>query len=215
VDGNVERVTARLFAITEELPGAKRQIAAMAARLGEQNAAVARPSDFAQALFDLGAGLCTPTSPACALCPWRGDCSGRAQGIAASLPRKAPKKPRPVRHGVHFLVQDEAGRILLRRRPPEGLFGGMVELPGTPWRADPWEENEALQLAPISAAWQRKGQVQHGLTHFELRINVYAAMVERVEAEDGYLCLPDQLANEALASVMRRCVEIGLNFFLL
>ena len=120
VDGNVERVTARIFAIKQPLPAAKPAIAAGAARLGEDPAAQARPSDFTQALFDLGATICTPIAPACVLCPWQSNCEARAQGIAADLPRKAPKRARPLRHGVHFWLIDAAGNVLLRRRPPRG-----------------------------------------------------------------------------------------------
>ena len=129
VDGNVERVTSRLFAIETPLPAAKPAMAAAAARLGQDKAAQARASDFAQALFDLGATICT-RAPACALCPWAKPCLARAAGIADSLPRKAPKKTRPVRHGAQFWLTDASGQVLLRRRPPKGLLGGMTELPG-------------------------------------------------------------------------------------
>ena len=136
VDGNVERVVARLFAVDEQLPKAKPLLRELAARLGDHPAARARPSDFAQALFDLGATVCTPATPACALCPWMADCAGRRAGIAAELPRRAAKRERPRGHGVHFWLTDADDNVLLRRRPPEGLLGGMTELPGTDWRAD-------------------------------------------------------------------------------
>ena len=208
VDGNVERVVARLFAIEAPLPAAKPAIAAAAAAgLGADPAAMARPSDFAQALFDLGATICTPAIPACALCPWLTECAGRRAGIAASLPRKAEKKLRPVRHGVHFWLTDAAGRVLLRRRPPEGLFGGMTELPGTPWRTESWTIAEALAHAPMSAAWRPAGQVRHGLTHFELVLDLFAARVERIEAV-GFLRPADALADEALPALMRKCVRM-------
>ncbi len=207
VDGNVERVAARLFAIEAPLPAAKPAIAAAAAGLGADPAAMARPSDFAQALFDLGATICTPAVPACALCPWLTECAGRRAGIAASLPRKAEKKLRPVRHGVHFWLTDATGRVLLRRRPPEGLFGGMTELPGTPWRTESWTIAEALAHAPMSAAWRPAGQVRHGLTHFELVLDLFAARVERIEV-DGFLRPADALADEALSSLMRKCVRM-------
>ncbi len=208
VDGNVERVAARVFALTEALPAGKRALDAAAARLGEDTAAQARPSDFAQALFDLGATICTPTSPACALCPWRAGCEGHRQGIAATLPRKQAKKPRPLRHGVQFWLLDAAGRVLLRRRPPRGLLGGMTELPGTPWREVPWSAAEALEHAPMRANWRDLGQIQHGFTHFELHLAVFSAQVSTVQAE-GWLCPVDALADEALPSVMRKCVRLG------
>jgi A/G-specific adenine glycosylase len=206
VDGNVERVAARIFAIADPLPGSKPAIHEAAARLGDDPAARARPSDFAQALFDLGAGICTPTKPACALCPWREACRGHRQGIAAELPRKAARPVRPLRHGAHFWLTDRAGQVLLRRRPPRGLLGGMTELPGTPWRAETWSEAEALALAPMAAAWRPVGEVRHGFTHFELRLSLYAADVPRIDAE-GFLRPAAALAGEALPSVMRKCVR--------
>ncbi len=204
VDGNVERVAARVFAIEAPLPGAKAAIAAAAARLGMDDTARARPSDFAQALFDLGATICTPASPACALCPWMAGCAGHRQGIAAALPRKAPKKLRPLRHGAHFWLTD--GRhVLLRRRPPRGLLGGMTELPGTPWRAEAWTQADAFFHAPMPTLWRPAGEVRHGFTHFELRIALFAALVERIEGE-GFLHPVEALQAAALPSVMRKCV---------
>jgi A/G-specific adenine glycosylase len=208
VDGNVERVVSRLFAIDVPLPAGKLPIRAHAARLMDDAAARARPSDFAQALFDLGAGTCTVTAPNCMLCPWSEGCAARALGIAAELPRRAPKPSRPIRYGVHFWLTDADGRVLLRRRPESGLLGGTTELPGTVWRAAPWSEAEALAAAPMPAEWRSAGEVRHGLTHFELRIGVFAARVARVEA-DGFLCPVVELHDQPLASVMRKCVRMA------
>ncbi len=208
VDGNVERVVSRLFAIEAPLPAGKAPIRAQAARLMEDAAARARPSDFAQALFDLGAGVCTATSPNCVLCPWSDGCAARALGIAASLPRRAPKPLRPIRYGVHFWLTDGAGRVLLRRRPESGLLGGTTALPGTVWRSEPWGEAEAMAAAPMPAAWRPVGEVRHGLTHFELRIAVLAARVGRIAAE-GFLCPVAELHDQALASVMRKCAQLA------
>ncbi len=209
IDGNVERVTARLFAIAEPLPAAKPAIAAAATRLGAQPLAQAQPSDFAQALFDLGATVCTPTSPACGVCPWMAVCEGRRAGIAAGLPRKAAKAARPVRHGVHFWLTDAQGGVLLRRRPPRGLLGGMTELPGTPWRATVWPEPEWRQHVPMQATWRAAGQIRHGFTHFELYLDVFAASVTAIQAE-GFVRAAAALAAEALPSVMRKCVAAAL-----
>jgi A/G-specific adenine glycosylase len=213
VDGNVERVVARLFAIEQPMPGAKPAIREAAARLGADPAAHARPSDFAQALFDLGASLCTPAAPGCALCPWIASCAARRLGIQASLPRKSPKKDRPVRYGVHFWLTDDRQTVLLRTRPYKGLLGGMTELPGTPWRDTPWTIDEALtvapmQLAPIKPAWRAAGQVRHGFTHFELILEVLAAHVPAIEA-DGFAQALDALDDAALPSVMRKCVRMA------
>ena len=208
VDGNVERVVARLFAVTEELPAAKPRLRALAAQLGDQPVARARPSDFLQALFDLGATVCTPATPTCALCPWMVNCGGSRAGIARDLPRRAEKRARPLRHGVHFWLTDADGNVLLRRRPPEGLLGGMTELPGTEWRGAPWTLDEALALAPMEAEWRAAGEVRHGFTHFELTIHLYAARVPRIVA-DGYQRPATTLAGEALPSVMRKCVRMA------
>jgi A/G-specific adenine glycosylase len=205
VDGNVERVVARLFAIERALPAAKPALREAAAGLGADAAARARPADFVQALFDLGATICTPATPACGLCPWMRACAGRRRGIAPDLPRKAPKPARPVRHGVHFWLQDAGGHVLLRRRPPKGLLGGMIELPGTPWRAERWNAHEALAHAPMPASWRDAGAVRHGFTHFELHLALYAAIVPRIDG-DGFVRPVTTLAGEALPSLMRKCV---------
>ena len=202
IDGNVERVMSRLGAITTPLPHSKKLIAALGAKLATQPAAIACPSEAAQALFDLGATICTPAAPACALCPWRPCCAGHALGIQSSLPRKIPKPIRPVRHGAHFYVADHAGHVLLRRRPPSGLLGGMMELPGTEWRIDPWPAGEALAHAPHTAEWQSAGQVRHVFTHFELRIDIYAA-----SASAGETLTDPHLA--ALPSLMQKCLALG------
>jgi A/G-specific adenine glycosylase len=208
VDGNVERVVARLFSVTDPMPRAKPVLRAHAAALGADKAAEARPSDFAQALFDLGATICTPAAPACALCPWMADCTGRQAGIARGLPRKAEKRARPLRHGVHFWLADDAGNVLLRRRPATGLLGGMTELPGTEWRTEPWQAADALLHAPMRADWTPAGQVRHGFTHFELTIDLFAARVPRIDAH-GFVCPMAALPDEALPSVMRKCVRMA------
>ncbi len=208
VDGNVERVVARLFAVGQELPKAKPALRRLAAALGQDPAAQERPSDFAQALFDLGATVCTPAAQACALCPWMAECAGRRAGIAGELPRRSPKRERPQRHGVHFWLTDQDGNVLLRRRPPDGLLGGMTELPGTEWRATPWEPAEALCLAPMPAVWQAAGRVRHGFTHFELTLELFAARVPRIEGR-GFARPISALADEALPSVMRKCVRMA------
>jgi A/G-specific adenine glycosylase len=209
VDGNVERVTARLAAIEDPLPAAKPRLTALAAGFMADPAARARPGDFAQALFDLGATICTPRSPACALCPWQAGCTARRAGIAADLPRKSPKPARPLRHGAHFLLTDDAGRLLLRRRPPKGLLGGMLEVPGTPWRAVPWPEAEAFAHAPAEAPWRRlPGVARHGFTHFELEMALFAAALPSGCAPPGEWQSP-HAARLAVPSVMRRLLDLA------
>ena len=209
VDGNVERVAARVFAIDTPLPAARPAIAAAAARLGEDPDAQARPADFTQALFDLGATVCTPRNPACALCPWRDACRGRTAGDPARLPVKAPKRARPVRFGAVFFLLDGNGTLLLRRRAATGLLGGMLELPGTEWREAPWPQDTALAEAPQQADWSRAGQATHGFTHFELRLDVYAASVCAFTGA-GLPHAVATLGDVALPTAMRRCVDVGL-----
>lgn len=209
VDGNVERVASRLFAIEAPLPASKPLLREAAARLGGDPDARARPSDFAQALFDLGAGVCTPAAPGCAVCPWIEFCAARKIGIQASLPRKLAKKARPVRYGVHFWLTDARGGVLLRTRPYAGLLGGMTELPGTEWRDTPWTVAEALEFAPITADWLGGGQVRHGFTHFELIIDVMRARVPVIQAE-GFVHPLGKLEEVALPSVMQKCVRVGM-----
>jgi A/G-specific adenine glycosylase len=211
VDGNVERVVARLAAEATPLPAAKPRLAALAAGFMADPAARARPGDFAQALFDLGATLCTPRTPACALCPWRGGCAAQRAGIQATLPRKAPKPVRPLRHGAHFLLRDAEGQVLLRRRPPRGLLGGMLELPGTPWRDTPWAEAEALALAPLAGpAWRAvPGLARHGFTHFELEMRLFTATVPAIgAAAQGLEARPLATAEAALPTVMRKLLAL-------
>ncbi|GAO00505.1 DNA glycosylase A/G-specific MutY [Komagataeibacter xylinus NBRC 13693] len=216
VDGNVERVTARLFAMTDPLPGSRKAIARQAMTLNADRAAIARPSDFAQALFDLGAGVCTPRTPACVLCPWREACAGNRQGIAATLPCRAPKVARPVRHGVHFCMVDAAGGILLVRRPEKGLLGGMMGLPGPHWRDAAWPQAEALDHAPtaprLRAKWQQVGQVKHVFTHFTLIVDVYAARISAFPNSlvgQGGLIHYGNDVDVALPTLMRKCVELA------
>ena len=207
VDTNVERVTARLFAVAKPLPGSRPAVAALAERLGEDGPARQRPSDFAQALFDLGATVCTPSNPACTLCPWTAACQARRLGLQDTLPRRTPKPARPVRHGVQFWLQDCSGQVLLHRRPPQGLLGGMLALPGTDWRQQPWTEAEALPYAPQPADWRLAGQARHGFTHFELLMDVLIATVPRIRS-DGIVRAAAGIEAE-LPTAMRRCVAVA------
>jgi A/G-specific adenine glycosylase len=208
VDGNVERVVARLFAVERPLPAAKPQLRRLAAQLGADPDAAAAPADFAQALFDLGATVCTPAQPRCMVCPWLAHCAGREAGTAAALPKRLTRRERPMRHGVHFWLADATGNVLLRRRPRDGLLGGMAELPGTEWRATPWPTDEALARAPMPAEWRPAGTVLHGFTHFALAIDLFAARVDRIEAE-GFQRPIASLGSEALPSLMWKCVRMA------
>jgi A/G-specific adenine glycosylase len=176
LDGNIERVLSRVFAIETPLPRSKPELRKLAEAVTPQQ----RPGDFAQAMMDLGATLCTPRNPDCLLCPLQSRCAAFRRGIAAELPRKAAKAARPVRHTVAFLLQRHDGAVLLRRRPPEGLLGGMLEVPSAPWRDTPWQAGEALAHAPLGLDWlPLNGNAAHVFTHFELKI---AALLGRVDA---------------------------------
>jgi A/G-specific adenine glycosylase len=171
-----------------------------------------RPGDFAQGLMDLGATVCLPRKPRCPACPLRAGCAAQAAGTAESLPRRAPKKPRPTRRGVAFWTLDPAGRILLRRRPETGLLGGMMELPGSDWRETPWAPSEARRQAPAAADWTRlSGLVRHTFTHFHLELTVWAGRATDPGAVEGRWVALDDLAGEALPSVMRKVVGHALS----
>src|ERR1700761_8818738 len=171
VDGDIERVVSRLFAVEEALPQAKPLIRELASTLlGESRAGCS-----AQALMDLGASICTPKKPACALCPLNEECTARAQGTQESFPRKAPKKSGELRHGAAFVVT-RGDELLVRSRPEKGLLGGMTEVPVSDWGADQ-DDKAALQQAPELKGvtrWHRKaGVVTHVFTHFPLELVVY------------------------------------------
>jgi A/G-specific adenine glycosylase len=206
MDGNWERVVARLFAVETPLPAAKPELKRLAAGLVPER----RAGDFAQAMMDLGATICTPAKPRCLLCPLSSLCGAYRLGIAETLPARAPKAERPVRHGWIYYAARPDRAVLLRRRPPKGLLGGMMELPGTPWRAEPWTESEALAHAPVGAEWRRlKGQVGHTFTHFHLELVVLAGRSE-APAPEGHRWAPaERLGDEALPSLMRKVLRKG------
>nr|WP_306296466.1 A/G-specific adenine glycosylase [Acidomonas methanolica] len=207
VDGNVERVTARVFNVQDPLPGARRILAQLAERLNEEREAKARPGDFAQALFDLGATICTPRNPACGLCPWREDCAGAKAGDPAALPRRAPKAARPQRFGTCFAILDRQDAIWLRRRPESGLLGGMTELPGTPWRDTGWTAEDAAAYCPFPGRFRELAMINHVFTHFSLQLTVMFGRVARFDArQEGFSCALSMIGAQALPSVMRKTI---------
>jgi len=204
VDGNVERVMARLFAEEAPLPGVKPVLRRLAATLTPAR----RAGDYAQAVMDLGATICTPQKPKCILCPWREACRARALGIAPSLPGRAPKGPKPLKRGVAFWAVRANGTVLLRRRPEKGLLGGMMEVPSTAWRKAAWTVEEARRAAPVAAKWRLvPGIVRHGFTHFDLELTVLAgqARSESPEASGKWVAL-DALDSQALPTLMKKIV---------
>jgi len=168
VDGNVERVMARLYAVETPLPGAKPELK----RLAETLVTADRPGDWAQALMDLGAMVCTPSSPACLICPASDVCQARATGAPQTYPRRDARPDRPRRYGAAYVLTS-GDRVALVRRPVKGLLGGMLGLPTSDWRAAPWLDAEAIAAAPIAAAWKPAGGIRHVFTHFALDLRVF------------------------------------------
>lgn len=211
VDGNIERVISRLFAVEEELPQAKPRIQQLAATL----LADSRAGDSAQALMDLGASICTPKKPACSLCPLNEDCTARVLGTQETFPRKAAKKSGTLRRGAAFVVT-RGSELLVRSRPEKGLLGGMTEVPGSDWLAgqdDATAKQQAPELKGLSR-WQRKvGVVTHVFTHFPLELVVYTAKAEaHARAPSGMRWVPiATLAGEALPNVMRKAIAHALD----
>ncbi|MFE3835805.1 A/G-specific adenine glycosylase [Rhodobacteraceae bacterium PA1-206B] len=194
VDGNVERVMARLFAVETPLPDARPELTALAARLTPRQ----RPGDHAQAVMDLGATICTPKSPACGICPLRTPCAARARGLAAELPRKRAKPAKPVRAGVVWALLTPRG-WLMERRPARGLLGGMPGFPGDGW-------DGAGGPAPAEADWREAGAFRHTFTHFHLDLRVLAAFGEanplRGEIMPG-------LDPQSLPTLMRKAHDLA------
>ena len=167
VDGNVLRVMARLHGIETPLPAGIPELRSLAAALSGTH----RPGHVAQALMDLGATVCRPRRPACLVCPWRPACHAHLTGQAERLPRSPPRRERPLRRGLAFLLARPDGAILFRRRPSGGLLGGLHELPSSPWREGPLDVERALAHAPSPASWDlHPGTIRHGFTHFVLEL---------------------------------------------
>jgi A/G-specific adenine glycosylase len=209
VDGNVERVVARLFGVTTPLPAARRELTDLAAGLTPRR----RPGDYAQAMMDLGAMICSPRRPACALCPVVGECAAYAAGDPEALPRRAPKPDRPTRRGVAFWTVRADGSVLLRRRPEKGLLGGMMEVPSTDWREAGWTVAAALPTAPVASEWRAlPGVVRHSFTHFHLELTVLAARVANGDGdrEGGVWARLDRLGDYALPTLMKKVVDHAL-----
>jgi A/G-specific adenine glycosylase len=209
VDANVERVVARLYAIETPLPRGKAEIRAGAEALTPGR----RAGDLAQAMMDLGATVCVPGKPRCAVCPVARFCGGQARGIAAALPLRAPRKAKPLRRGVAFWIERPDGAVLLRRRKEKGLLGGMMEVPSTEWRESPVADGEARRLAPLKARFRPlSGAVRHEFTHFKLELDVLLGRAgAAARAPAGALWCPvDRLGDHALPTVMKKIARRAL-----
>ncbi|MET0747232.1 MAG: A/G-specific adenine glycosylase, partial [Rhizobium sp.] len=202
MDGNVERVISRLYAIATPLPAAKPLMKQKVVLLTP----AVRPGDFAQAMMDLGATICTPKRPACSLCPFNGSCEALAMHDPEHFPVKAAKKAKPIRQGAAFVAVNGDGEILLRRRIDSGLLGGMTEVPTTAWTAR-IDGETGSDAAPFAADWQACGTVVHVFTHFELRLSIFRASVdERSGTNDGWWEPVTNLDAQALPTVMKKAI---------
>ncbi|GAB4143076.1 MAG: A/G-specific adenine glycosylase [Sphingomonadales bacterium] len=205
VDGNVERVMARLFRVAQPLPAAKPQLHAHAASLTPRR----RPGDYAQAVMDLGATICTPRAPQCPQCPWAYACQARQAGDAQRYPQKTPKPPRPQRQGVIFWLETD-GAVLLCRRPAKGLLGGMTALPSSDW-ATGLEFKEALAQAPAEASWRLlPGAVEHVFTHFALTLRLAHAVLPGGPRPEGLWTPRDAVLEQGLPSVFAKAARHAL-----
>jgi len=207
VDGNVERVITRLYAIETPLPDSKTEINARAADLVPKQ----RAGDYAQALMDLGATVCTPRNPSCVICPFVGDCQAQARGLTEELPRRAPKALKPTRRGLAFVLSRKDGAVLLRKRPTKGLLGGMDEVPSSDWREGKFSLADAMKQAPVPAKWTvLEGGVRHTFTHFHLELAVAYATATTAGlaklAPGSAWCTIDQMGERALPTVMRKVI---------
>ncbi len=200
VDGNIERVMARLYDVHTPLPVAKPELTALAATLTPQD----RAGDYAQAVMDLGATICTPKSPACGICPWSSACKARVNGTAADLPKRAPKTRKPTRYGIAYIARRNDGAWLLERRPDKGLLGGMLGWPGAEWGAKP------VAQPPLKADWQTlPAEVRHTFTHFHLRLTVQVATVAGGIPDTGHFLPADQFSPDDLPTVMRKAYDLA------
>lgn len=216
VDGNVVRVLARLHGVTDALPGARRRLDVLASKMASAH----RPGDFAQALMDLGATVCSPRAPSCDRCPWIKACLAHGAGNPESYPVKGPKKIKQTRRGVAFWMVRRDGAVLLRRRPEKGLLGGMMEVPSTEWRDAAWSVAEATVQAPADGPWRPlPGVVRHTFTHFHLELMVLAADIDgagvarvaEVARVNWVWSPPDGFSAHALPSVMKKIVRHALS----
>jgi len=205
VDGNIERVTARLFRIETPLPAGKAEIKARAVDITPTH----RPGDFAQAMMDLGATVCLPRRPRCLACPLTAACAARKAGVEADLPARAPKPDKPLRQGVAYWIEREDGQVLLRRRAPKGLLGGMVELPSMGWSDD----DAPTAVAAMSDEWEDLAEpVRHVFTHFRLELSVRMGCAAAAGAPppDCFWLPVDRLAEAGLPSVIAKAAKAAL-----
>ncbi len=201
IDANVERVVARLFAIDDPLPGARALIRARADAITPQEHA----GDFAQAMMDLGSGICTARDARCLLCPVQEICAGRATGDPVRLPVKAKKKAKPQRRGTAFVILRE-GEVWLVTRPGRGMLGGMRSLPDDGWSA----RGDGEQAPPVQGAWKAGGVVRHSFTHFDLELGVAIFAGSEIQPEgEGEWWPVAQLEEAGLPTLFAKAARLA------
>ena len=205
LDGNVERVMARHQRIETFFPDAKGVTRELLAQLLDASA----PGEFAQAMMDLGATICTPKNPACGLCPLNDDCGSAHRNDVHTFPRKRPKAKKPTRRGAAFVAENPSGEILLAKRPPSGLLAGMTQVPTTGWNSNTDGETSA-SAAPFSADWMKRGIARHTFTHFHLELVVWHTVFDGPTIDGAWWCLKDNLSEEAIPTLMRKVISVGL-----
>ena len=206
VDANVERVVARLFAVTESLPKSKKIIFAHAEQLTPQK----RPGDYLQSMMDLGATICADRNPQCGQCPLAGHCRALELGIAGDLPRKIKPASKPTRYGWAMAAVNDRGQIYLQRRDGKSMLGGMMELPSSNWDDKSAVKKNSPQL-PEHIEWKKlRGGVRHGFTHFDLHLDVYVANTNHRPAAGGFWHDIDDLADVALPTLYKKAIKLAL-----
>lgn len=206
VDGNVERVVSRMFAIREPLPLSKPVIREKAALLAKGNK---KPGDFTQAFMELGATVCTPRKPKCGLCPWRADCAARVAGIAEDLPAKQEKRAKPVRYGKVFWITNGKGQFLIHKREEKGLYGSMYQLPTTEWISDKPEAKKLKPPVPVTGVAALNAEVRHSLTHFDLILEIWTGKSRsKKEFGNSAWISPEELEDYAIPSLMKKAIRL-------
>ena len=208
VDGNVERVIARIHALKQPLKFIKSQIRDLSAKISPTSRKE-RPGDFAQAVMDLGATICTPRKPNCRICPWRCQCKAFQNDLQELIPARQDKKSKPKRYGIVFWVKHRDAGILMKKRPNKGLLGGMVVVPSTEWVEKEWSTKDAQNTAPFKTNWKPlPGVIKHTFTHFHLELSILAANVSRIGGTDDFIWVrPEKMHEIPLPTVMKKVVQ--------
>lgn len=199
IDGNIERVMSRHQRIEAYFPDAKAETKILLNDILDRE----KPGEFAQAMMDLGATICTPKRPACGLCPLQNDCQSAHKSDVETYPKKRPKADKPTRKGAAFVLENQAGEILLCKRENEGLLAGMTQVPTTNWTSRQDGETDKTS-APIVSQWTKSGIARHTFTHFHLELTVWKAHTETISEIDGWWCKRENLSDEALPTLMRK-----------